>query len=113
MRSLTAALMFAAFIGGPAQESAVLSSQFSPKDLELATDPTSAVWAKAPRVIADRNYLGDAISGPPTEFRSRWTKEHLYLLYICPYTELNLKPDPQPTVETSRLWNWDVAEAFI
>jgi hypothetical protein len=26
---------------------------------------------------------------------------------------LNLKPDPQPTVETSGLWNWDVAEAFI
>ena len=29
------------------------------------------------------------------------------------YDELNLKPDPTPSVETPRLWNWDVAEAFI
>ena len=32
---------------------------------------------------------------------------------MCPYTELNLKPDPVTTAETPRLWNWDVAEAFI
>ena len=51
--------------------------------------------------------------GPPTEIRSRWTDKTLYLLYTCPYDELNLKPDPNPAAETPRLWNWEVAEAFI
>ena len=75
--------------------------------------PTAADWAKAPRVHRRSRYVGQPIPGPPTEIRSRWTKEHLYLLYICPYDELNLKPDPDPSAETPRLWNWDVAEAFI
>ena len=52
-------------------------------------------------------------AGAPTEVRSRWSSEYLYLLYTCPYDELNLKPDPTPAAETPRLWNWDVAEAFI
>ena len=37
----------------------------------------------------------------------------MYLLYICQYQKLNLKPDPNTTAETNQLWNWDVAEAFI
>ena len=60
-----------------------------------------------------QSYQNEPIPGPPTEIRSRWTDKTLYLLYICPYDELNLKPDPNPAVETPRLWNWDVAEAFI
>ena len=64
-------------------------------------------------MTASRNYVGEPIAGPPTEIRSRWTNANLYLLYINPYDELNLKPDPTPSVETPRLWNWDVAEAFI
>jgi hypothetical protein len=91
----------------------VLSSTFSAGDLRLDTDPNSDMWANAPRVTAGRDYFGQPIPGPPTEIRSRWTKEHLYLLYICPYDELNLKPNPDTSAETPRLWNWDVAEAFI
>jgi hypothetical protein len=90
-----------------------LVSVFSPAELELSTDPASPNWAKAPRVIADRNFFAEPIAGAPTEVRSRWTKEHLYLFYVCPYDELNLKPEPNVKEETSKLWNWDVAEAFI
>ncbi|CAN5592198.1 hypothetical protein BH23ACI1_BH23ACI1_21230 [soil metagenome] len=93
--------------------SAVLESEFSRQAFELTADPTTPEWRQAPSVRADRDYLGEPIAGPPTEIRSRWTAEHLYLLFICPYEELNLKPDPSTTVETPRLWNWDVAEAFI
>lgn len=92
----------------------VLESAYSAEDFELTADPDSPQWAAAPRAIADRDYLNRPISGPPTEIRSRWTDGHLYLLYICPYTELNLKPDSVLTEEeTPRLWTWDVAEAFI
>ena len=45
--------------------------------------------------------------------RSRWTNQYLYFLFICPYQQLNLKPQPKTDVETNELWNWDVAEAFI
>jgi hypothetical protein len=91
----------------------ILASRYSPTDLELSTDPAGAVWANAPRVIVNRSYMGEPIPGPPTEVRSRWTKTHLYLFYVCPYDVLNLKPDPDRRAETPRLWNWDVSEAFI
>lgn len=97
----------------PVDKPGVLESAYSNADFELSANPDSPEWAKAPRVIADRDYMHRPIPGSPTEIRSRWTKQHLYLLYICPYTELNLKPDPVLTEETPRLWNWDVAEAFI
>ena len=93
--------------------SAVIESAWSPRDFELNLDPDGEEWREAPRVTASRNYVGEPIAGPPTEIRSRWTNANLYLLYINPYDELNLKPDPTPSVETPRLWNWDVAEAFI
>ena len=102
-------LLFAAAV----DHSAVLESAYSSSDFDLNPDPNSREWAKAPRVLVNRNYLGEPIPGPPTEIRSRWTKQNIYLLYICPYDELNLKPDPNPSVETPRLWNWDVGEAFI
>jgi hypothetical protein len=93
--------------------SAVLESAQAMQEFDLTADPASPQWAKAPRVAADRDYLGKPIAGAPTEIRSRWTKQNLYLLYICPYDELNLKPDPDPAKETPQLWNWEVAEAFI
>ena len=92
---------------------AVLVSVHAARDLELTTDPASDTWRQAPVVVADRDYLGKPLPGPPTEIRSRWTSQHLYLLYVCPYTSLTLKPDPDRSAETPRLWNWDVAEAFI
>ena len=100
-------------IGLDVDASAVLESAWSTRDFELRLDPESDEWRDAPRVTASRNYLGEPIAGPPTEIRSRWTNANLYLLHINPYDELNLKPDPTPSVETPRLWNWDVAEAFI
>jgi len=109
MPKLISLLLFFAAVDA----SAVLESAYSPRDFDLNPDPNSQEWAKAPRVVAGRDYFGQPIAGPPTEIRSRWTKQNLYLLYICAYDELNLKPDPNPAVETPRLWNWDVAEAFI
>ena len=106
---LLASLLFLA----AADPAAVLESTYSRRDFELSADPNSELWSTAPHVTADRNYLGQPIPGAPTEIRSRWSSQYLYLLFICPYDELNLKPDPNPAAETPELWNWDVAEAFI
>ena len=48
-----------------------------------------------------------------TEVRSRWTAGNLYFLFICPYDELYLKPNPTTLSETNELWKWDVAEVFL
>jgi hypothetical protein len=93
--------------------SAVFESAFIEADFELSADPNQPQWVKAPWVAAGLNYTGQPVAGPPMQVRSRWTRDNLYLLYVCPYTELILKPDPNPSAETPRLWNWDVAEAFI
>ncbi|HEY8550388.1 MAG TPA: carbohydrate-binding family 9-like protein [Vicinamibacterales bacterium] len=94
-------------------DTAVFESTYVPRDFELTADPGTREWTDAPRVTIDRDYLGRPIPGRPTEVRSRWTDTHLYLLYVCPFDTLNLKPDPATDRETPRLWNWDVAEAFI
>ena len=93
--------------------SAVIESAYCATRLRVeprSQKPRVAQGAARHRVA---DYLGQPIAGPPTEIRSRWTKDNLYLFYICPYDDLNLKPDPNPAVETPELWNWDVAEAFI
>jgi len=90
-----------------------IESARAPREFGLSADPTRPEWADAPRVQVTTDYFGKAIPGKATEVRSRWTADHLYLLYICPYDTLTLKPDPTPAIETPRLWNWDVAEAFI
>jgi hypothetical protein len=112
-RALAPALVLAtaavAFGDGPA----VIESRRSAAEFELTADPDAPQWKGVPGVSTARNYQNEPIPGAPTEFRSRWTDRTLYLLYICPYDELNLKPDPNPAAETPRLWNWDVGEAFI
>jgi hypothetical protein len=97
----------------PTTRPSVLESTASTYDLPLTTDPNGDVWANAPRVLAERDRMGAPVPGPPTEVRSRWTREHLFLLFICPYTHLSLKDDPTLSKETDLLWHWDVAEAFI
>jgi hypothetical protein len=104
--AIAAALLFA---DGPG----VIESRRSGAEFELTADPDAPQWKGIAGVRADRNYQNEPIPGPATEFRSRWTEKTLYLLYICPYEELNLRPDPNPAAETPRLWNWDVGEAFI
>lgn len=101
--------MLAALADGPG----VLQSRRARADFALTADPDAPQWKGVAGVRADRNFLNESISGPPTEFRSRWTEKTLYLLFICPYDELNLKADPNPSAETPQLWNWDVGEVFI
>lgn len=112
--ALCAALVCAVTVAaGLAQEDGVLESARVTGEAALVADAAHPMWRDAPRVTITRTYLGEPIPGPATEVRSRWTDTDLYLLYICPYEALNLKPDPDTSAETRRLWGWDVAEAFI
>ena len=91
----------------------VIESRHAAHDFALTADPNSAEWKNIKGVVATKDYLGQPVHGVATEIRSRWTSGNLYLLYLCPYDELNLKPNPSTTHETSRLYEWDVVEAFL
>jgi hypothetical protein len=93
--------------------SAAFRSVYSAHEASLATDSASPFWRAAPPVYAEVDAHGKPVPAYRTEVRSRWTKENLYLLYICPYEKLNLKSNPDTVAETNELWNWDVAELFI
>lgn len=79
----------------------------------MTADPDAPQWEDAPAVIAENGPRGEPVPGHRTEIRSRWTRDNIYFLFICPYQELNLKPNPSQTSETNHLWNWDVAEVFV
>jgi hypothetical protein len=94
-------------------DSATFKSVYADHDEALGTDPHSAFWLGAQPVYAELDVHGKIVPNHRTEVRSRWTKDNLYLLFVCPYEELYLKPTPNTVAETNELWNWDVAELFI
>lgn len=115
MRLFVATCLLAIASGVYAQNmaSATFKSVYAARDVSLETDPRSAFWGDAQPVFAETDSHGKPVPEYRTEVRSRWTKDNLYLLYVCPYRELDLKPSPNTVTETNELWNWDVAELFI
>jgi len=96
-----------------ADPSSVMNSKRAARDSAADTDPGSAFWRDAPAVVASGDTRGREVPGHRTEVRSRWTQGNLYFLFICPYEQLYLKPDPHAAEETNELWKWDVAEVFV
>jgi hypothetical protein len=92
---------------------ATIKSVRASHDAALRLDPESPFWRDAPPISFDGDNYGRPVTFLRTEVRSRWTDSNLYLLFVAPYKDLNLKPSPQTTADTNHLWNWDVAEAFI
>lgn len=83
------------------------------RDVALDTNPSSKFWSSAASVDLETDTHGQKVPSYRTEVRMHWTTKNLYFLFICPYEQLNLKPNPSTTTETNQLWNWDVAEVFI
>jgi hypothetical protein len=90
-----------------------IESVWADSDPSFDTNATSSFWRGSPPVYMDEDAHGKRDPKYRTEIRTRWTKRNLYILFVCPYERLNLKPNPNTSAETNELWNWDVAEAFI
>jgi hypothetical protein len=88
-------------------------ASFASVDSGPDTDPESAFWSGASRILAESDFYGNPVPDHRTEVLLRWTTTNFYVLFICPYQQLHLKPNPNLTAETYELWNWDVAEVFI
>ena len=91
----------------------LIESASSVADAELSADPQSADWVNVPGVKVSRDFFGEPVPLAATEVRSRWTRKYLYFLFVCPYGQLHVNPNPVTSEETFKLWNWDVAEVFI
>jgi len=91
----------------------VIQSRRADSDPQLDTNPMSSFWRGSEAIYMESDALGKTEPKYRTEIRTRWTKQNLYFLFVCPYEELNLTPNPNTSAETNELWNWDVAEAFI
>jgi hypothetical protein len=91
----------------------IIKSNWADSDPNLDTNPASLFWRDSPPTYMDADPRGKSDPGYRTEIRTRWTAKNLYFLFICPYEELDLKPNPIRSAETNELWNWDVAEVFI
>lgn len=90
-----------------------IQSTWAKSDPRLDTNPTSSFWQDSPAIYMDVDTHGNHDPKYRTEIRTRWTRQNLYFLFVCPYEQLNVKPSPNTFTETYELWNWDVAEAFI
>jgi Carbohydrate family 9 binding domain-like len=90
-----------------------IQSMWSDSDPRLDTDPGSAFWRASAPIYMESDPHGQPDPKYRTEIRTRWTSKNLYLFFICLYEQLYLKPNPVTSAETNRLWNRDVAEAFI
>ena len=94
-------------------EPAIFESKKAASDVTLTADPQSAFWRDVPGIVITTDYAGKPVPNNRMQARSRWTAGHLYILFVCDYDELTLKPNPTTTEETDKLWEWDVAEAFL
>ena len=81
---------------------------------ELSTNPDSPTWAHAAStsIEKDCSYQID-YAHLKTEVRAFWTDSDLYLLFISPYTELNLWLPADNTKDRLKLWDRDVVEFFL
>ena len=100
-------------VSAQAQPPAVMESVQADDDTSLSTNPDSPFWHDARPIFAQSDANGKPVPEYRTEIRSRWTKGNLYFLFVCPYRQLYLKPQPDVAHETYELWKWNVAEVFI
>jgi|SRR5579863_4196602 len=83
-------------------------------DPELNTDPHSPTWAHGASawIAKDCTHQVD-YPQLKTEVRGFWTDSKLYLLFICPYTTLNLWLPADNSKDRDKLWDRDVVEFFL
>src|SRR5260370_29156689 len=96
-----------------AESPGVIQSHRAAADFVLTADPDAAPWKGIDGIFMDHGPKGETVPGHRTEVRSRWTKDNVYFLFVCPYEALHLHPNPRQTSETNLLWDWDVAEVFV
>jgi hypothetical protein len=81
---------------------------------ELNTDLRSKTWTYAASTWIEKD-CSHQFDYPKlkTEVRAFWTDTDLYLLFVSPYTELNLWLPADNSKDRLKLWDRDVVEFFL
>jgi hypothetical protein len=81
---------------------------------ELSADPAAPLWKNAAKatIVKDCTHV---LEYPEidTEVRGFWTDSDLYLLFRCPYKDLNLWLPAMGGGPRNKLWDKDVVEFFL
>ena len=111
---LALTLAFAGEVCEVASPTASFSVPQVPQAPDLNTDPNSATWSHAASTWIERDCT-QQINYPKlrTEVRAFWTDTDLYLLFISPYSELNLWLPADNSKDRLKLWDRDVVEFFL
>jgi hypothetical protein len=117
MRSILFFLPLALAAQQPCQVTRPTASWLIPHvqgDPLLNTNPGSGLWVKAATTNIEKD-CGKVLDYPhlKTEVRGFWTDSHLYLLFSCPYKELNLFLPAKHGADRDKLWDRDVVEMFL
>jgi len=80
---------------------------------KLSTDPAGPVWRDAGVTHIAKDCSKRIDYSPATEVRGFWTDTHLYLLFSCPYKELNVFLPAMGGGPRNKLWDRDVVEMFL
>jgi len=76
--------------------------------------PSRQAWEKAPVLQFDRDWHGEnADPQRATEVRLLWTRETLFIRFVCRYRDLTVFPDARADGWRNELWDRDVAETFL
>jgi hypothetical protein len=81
---------------------------------DLNTDPHSTTWSHAASAWIEKDCT-QQFDYPKlkTEVRAFWTDSDLYLLFISPYSDLNLWLPADNSKDRLKLWDRDVVEFFL
>ena len=86
----------------------------TPVDISLDSRNPAADWQSATPVRFCADWQAkNPDNGLETEVRVLWSPSNLYLRFVCHYRELFIFEDSDPNGRRDRLWDRDVAEAFL
>ena len=96
------------------EKRAIVRVPHAPGHPALTLDPHQAAWKHAASASIAKD-CSRQIDYPKlkTEIRAFWTDSDLYLLFRCPFTELNLFLPAAPGQDRVGLWDRDVVEMFL
>jgi PQQ-dependent dehydrogenase (methanol/ethanol family) len=97
-----------------ARPTATFQVPHMPGDPPLSADPSAPAWRNAGVTVISHDCSHQAdYPALRTEVRSFWTDRHLYLLFSCPYSELNVFLPALGGGPRDKLWDRDVVEMFL
>jgi hypothetical protein len=110
---LTAAVALAGEVCEVTSPTASFSIPHVAQAPNLNTDPNSATWSHAASAWIEKD-CSQQVDYPKlkTEVRGFWTDSDLYLLFVSPYSELNLWLPADNSKDRLKLWDRDVVEFF-